>query len=263
MQENKSLLDALRNQISARPQVEARDTTQAADRLLTARSTGRSGQTTRGPQTTSSFETAANANTQTQLNNQTQANQIAAQDLGIQAHRQDQIQQQDLSDIAQRAKEVTQSLAQREEQIFSQLERDKDNLQSDQNQLNLEILGASLALKDDQYLYALENAGRTQRLDNDLDFKTSLQQAVFGDAIDLFKDQNTFNEIMNAEARDYAQSLAHMDIATAIRVAEEVAKGQAITKATTAVGNIATVFTSPTTEPDTFETLVGDSKVEQ
>ena len=146
----KSLLDALRNQISAQPKVEARDTTQASNRLLTARNSGRAGQTSRGPQITSSAEAVANQNTQQQLNQQTQNNQIAAQNIGIQADRQQQLQAQDQADIAQRGSEIARSLSQQEEHLFTQLERDKDQLQTQENQLNLEILGASLALKDEQ-----------------------------------------------------------------------------------------------------------------
>ena len=248
--ENKSLLDALRNQISAQPKVEARDTTQASNRLLTARNSGRAGQTS-GPQITSSAEAVANQNTQQQLNQQTQNNQIAAQDIGIQADRQQQIQAQDQADILQRSSEISRALSQQEEHLFTQLERDKDQLQTQESQLNLEILGASLALKDQQYLYAIENQGRISRLDDSNQFQIELRKAVFADELDLFKDQIAFNDLLQADQREFQVELSKISLEDALLIATQTSQAQAVTNITTQAGNVASQISAINTKKDT------------
>lgn len=235
----KSLLDTLRQQINTRPQVEARDTSVAANSLLNVKNTGRAGTTNRGPQVTSSAEVAANQQTQNTLNQQAQNNQIAASQIGIQQEQQQTQQQQQELSLAQNARQVTEGLAQTESEILGELERDRESINTEQGRLNLEILGASLALQDQEYLYALENQGRNRRLDDDIAFKTELQKAAFENNITLFRDEIEFQQVLSADQREFDEYVAQFNIEDAIENARNAAQANAIRGATEAVGNIA------------------------
>ncbi len=172
-----TLAEVLQKQLRTKQQVQSQPTTQAATGLLQAANTGKA--LGGGPQVASSMQSMGEQQTQNALQQQSGQNQIAAQQMGIQQQGQVQEQQQTQLDLNQKAQQLSSGLAQKQDQLLQELEQGRASLGSDQSNAKMEQVASAIALQNQQYIQALQNANSYRRLDNDAAFKSALAASQF------------------------------------------------------------------------------------
>ena len=234
----KNLIDALKQQINTRETADAGTSSASIADRLNRKATGKA-TTGSGPRVQSSQAVAATSGIQTQLNQQSQQNQVAAQNLGIQQEAQQAGQEQQQLNFVEQGRQLQQGIAQQQAQLVNDLNQNLGQLDQQQQQHNIEQLGASLALQDEQYLHALQLEGSRRRLDNENDFKIELQASVFKDMEAVLSDKIELDNILKADAREFSEMLAKIDIQTAVDLAKDQARSSAFSGAVSAFGSAA------------------------
>ncbi len=215
-----NLLDAIRSGLQQAQQATPTDNTSAAQRLISARRTGKE-ILGRAPQVQSTAEQMTNMGTQQGLNQAAEQNVIASQQMALQGESQELEQSEAKANFTQQSAQSLQKLATQEEQLMAEVARQQATIGQQASRQLLEQLGFNLAMQDRQYVSKLQSEGQRRRLDDDLSFKTELQQSIFKDQESLFRDKLAFKNMMNADERAFTDKLAQMDINTAMSLFKE------------------------------------------
>lgn len=189
----------------------------AVDRLrsqLATKATGRVGQTS-GPRASNVMEQAAIGEQQAQAGQLQQQGQQAV--AGQQIQEQGQVQQfeQQAEQLRQQRQSNINQFNRQAENISNELQRSKDKLQTEKGQFDLAILGQTQALQDKQYTDKLAMEGQRRRLTDSITFKEQLQESIFAEQEQLLANDIKFRELMDADADEFTEKMANIDLATA------------------------------------------------
>lgn len=155
-----------------------------------------------------------------QANNQLQ-NQIMPQ-----AQLQSQQQQQQARGAEQQLNQQTQQIGQQRrfddmrtqlqvDSTLKDLERNKGQIDANQEKANLQQVAQTLRLQNQQYMDNLRREGDRARLNDDISFKQELQKSIFKDNEDLLKKQFGNQSILAANDRDFKKRIGDMELSTA------------------------------------------------
>jgi hypothetical protein len=103
--------------------------------------------------------------------------------------------------------------------VLNNLAQQKGDLSDQKSQAALEQVAFNLSMQDKKYVDTLENIGARRRLDNDVNFKSEMQQIAFGDSLSMLKQKLAEGDVLSASDRDFAKALSDMSIEDALRVA--------------------------------------------
>jgi hypothetical protein len=222
-----ALLDTIKTQLQS-PQAPAGTVpggqTQTVRQLLQAKAGKAIPSASGSPRQSALQEKTAEAQAQASskqlgLRGQIQAEQLGQQELDItQREQQQEAQFQESWETAQA------NMNRQANQLLQQFESGQKTLQTTKDMADLEQLGFQLRLQNDQYINQLQDVGRRNRLDNQLEFKKQLAQNVFKDQQELMTNELAFNRMMAADDREFMNELAQMDIGYAMQVADNAAK---------------------------------------
>jgi hypothetical protein len=146
--------------------------------------------------------------------------QLEIQSAGIEQEQEQLGQQQDINKQQQKQSraELMSKLSSQENSILEDLERSRTELGSARGRAKLEQAGFVMRLQNREYLDRLEAVGIKKRLDNDLKFKQELQRSIFKDAERALGRQYKFQELMDADDREFATEMSRMDIDSAMAI---------------------------------------------
>jgi len=99
--------------------------------------------------------------------------------------------------------------------------RDNKVLETSKDIQNIEQVGAGLRLNNKKYIDNLQMEGQKSRLDDKLEFKAKLAQDIFADSEDLLMSQYSFDTIMKADDREFAEEIGKIDAAAALDMASK------------------------------------------
>lgn len=209
-----NLLDTIRQNNPALQQQGQTDQSANLQTLLRAKS----GKAISGPEVAAS--NLQEQQTVDQTNNQLQ-NQIAPaaaiqnQQQQQQAVTQAQQVNQQGQEIAQQRKFDTLQTRLKTDQILSDLERNKGQINMQRDRAAVEQLGTNLRLQDQNYTQQLQREGNLARLGDQNSFQQSLQRNILGDNQQLLEKQLGNSSVLDANDRQFKQAMANMDINTA------------------------------------------------
>lgn len=234
-----SLLDTIRNNLASTSSQQAGMTgqTQQAASLLNAKS----GKQVAPGDVSQSNLGEASAVDQTRLGQQQLAQQGQLQGAQI-ASTQQGIQQQEqagraANTLQQRGNQMQNQV--QTNQLMQQVSQEKATLGQAKDQAALEQIGQNLALQDKQYVDQLNNAGQMNRLNDQLNFQTSLQKSVFADNIDLLNQDITQKAATQQDMASLSKSLAGTRLVDMINMDYAKGKAAATQSRYAAVGKIA------------------------
>lgn len=114
--------------------------------------------------------------------------------------------------------------------LLNDLSRDRGSLSLEKDKARLEQTAFLMAMQDKKYTDQLQDAGRRQRLDDQVAFNEEMQKQAFGLELDLLKDKLQKQDILSASDREFQQMLSSMSIADAQAIAQmEMAYDQQVT----------------------------------
>lgn len=205
-----TLLDAI--QQNSQPQKQGQtDTTQSLQGLLRAKS----GKQVGGGDTVSSNlgEQSEVAQTNSQLQNQV-APQAAIQQQGLQQQQAGQQQQADIQgqQIEQQKSFNTIQSNLKTNQILSDLERQKGQIDMNTQKANLEQVGFNLRLQNQQYVDNLQMEGQKARLDDANQFRQELTKTMFDDNQQVLEDKLGKSTLLDASDNSFRHALAQMSV---------------------------------------------------
>lgn len=220
-----NLLDTIRTN-SALTQQGQTDETAKLGTLLRARS----GKSLSAPTISSSNlgEQSAVAQTNSTLQNQvapTAALQNAQQQQQSSAITQQAGQQ--MSDIAQSRRFDDAQSKLKTDQLLSDLERNKGQIDVNRDKASLEQAAFQLRLQNQNYVQDLQREGARARLDNDVGFKQAIaDQSLNINNQELLQKQLGNKSILSASDREFKQAMAQMGVDTAYDMFTNEAKAQ-------------------------------------
>ena len=149
---------------------------------------------------------------------QEQARQIQA---GAQLQQAEQTQQLkfNLEEMDEKQVNASQELMNRSLLILQDFEQGRAKLDLGKDKAKMEQALFGMRLSNKKYTDQLEIQGRKRRLDNAVQFKEALTEALFRDERDLLQSDITFKRALAGEERDFDKLLANMDLETALRLA--------------------------------------------
>ena len=205
-------------------------TTAAAQRMLQA-GTGKAEQAGAAPATSTIGEQVAVQQTQQQLAQVGEQAQLAGAELEQRAATQQSREQLATEELTQRRDNFLNQYYRESSSVLSQLERERDKMSQEEQLAKMEQIGFTLKLADDQYVFALQDQGRRQRLDSEAGFRIGLQEAINADLVDLFRDDIEWQKTYDMSEREYTDWLANLDLEKALQVAEEQKRAEGIASA--------------------------------
>lgn len=225
-----NLLEALQ------PQME--DTTSGLATLLRAKS----GKAVSGPSTALSTqqEQAALAQTAQQMQPVQQAAQTQALAQEQQAREVAQKTQQQQADIAQARQANTMQTQLRTDQLLQELEQGRGKIDLSKYQANLEQVGHSLRLSNQQYIDTLQREGARARLNDSLQFSEQLAKSIMSDNKDLLEKQLGNKSILAASDREFSKRMSQMGIQNAWQMFDNELRTQKERALFTGIGAVAT-----------------------
>lgn len=96
------------------------------------------------------------------------------------------------------------------DQMLADLERGKGKVDTAQYKANLDQVAQNLRLQNRQYVDDLKRNGQMSRLEDDVTFKETLQETVYGDATDLLNQKLGNKSILDANDNQFQQMTARM-----------------------------------------------------
>ncbi len=106
------------------------------------------------------------------------------------------------------------------DQMLSESARNRQALSTEKQAQILEQAAFTYALTNDRYVNNLQNEAAKRRLDNQLQFDSALQAAIYGDYIDLINSNLKVRRMIDEKNRSAADEISAMDIATAMQILE-------------------------------------------
>ena len=235
-----ALLDNIKNQLQSpqgQPGAGEGGQTQSVRDLLRAK-TGKVSTPESGPRQSALQEAVAEQQTKAGQQQLGLRGRLQAEQLGQQQADIAQRTQQEGAQFQEQMKAAQADFDRRSNSMLDQFEAGQKSLKSQQDVADLEQLGFDIRMQNDQYVNQLQDIGKRNRLDNQLEFKKQLAQNVFKDQQDLLTNQLAFDRIVSADDREFTQELANMDINYAMQVADSAAKAASQRQVMQGVGGI-------------------------
>lgn len=114
---------------------------------------------------------------------------------------------------------VREQLLSRQMSILDEYSQGTRQLDLNRDKAKLEQLGQNMRLANGKYLQTLQQeAARSQLLD-DARFDEEMKRTIFADEAELLQGDLEFRALINADAREFNEMLANMDLETAIAIA--------------------------------------------
>lgn len=219
-----TLLEKLQGQMGQKKQAKFSGEAQRAAELLRAKSGKALG--TAGPQASSLAEKARVAETQAGLDQQALQQQLAGQQIGVQAEAQEEQQARAMegAQLAERGRQVEAQL--REDQILGEFERGTRRLDNAGDIAAMEQLGHKARMENTQYVDNLLREGARKRLDDEAAFREELQKDVFADMRGLFTDELEFQEAMAMSDSEFKKRMANLDLGYAMDIAKQAQRAE-------------------------------------
>ena len=160
---------------------------------------------------------------------QMQRIQTAQEQLAVTGLQQkEQAQQQELKfglqDMEERETNAIQEMLNKTSAILQDFEQGKARLDNARDKARMEQALFGMRLANKKYTDQLEIEGRKRRLDNAVQFKEALTEAIFKEEMNLLKDDLSFRRKMAADEREFEKMLADIDIELAIKLALQEAE---------------------------------------
>lgn len=227
-----NLLDIIRQNRAglAGTQATLTDETQRAQGLLRAKSGKALGSSDIG--TSNLGEQAAVAGTQAQLGAMALDTQVHQTADDIVARKEELQTQQQRQQIEQARKFQTAENRIRTTQLLNDLSRDKASLDLDKDRGRLEQTAFLLSIQDKQYVDQLQDVGKRQRLDNEVNFREAQEQMAFGDSLSLLRSKLQGKSVLQVSDREFQQALSQMSIDELVQMAELEARDMGSKEAT-------------------------------
>jgi len=132
----------------------------------------------------------------------------------------------DEADFLVKSKALTQGQAIRKNEILESIRQGTMSLDMDKFVAEKEQLGFQIRLENDKYVSSLENEARRAGIVNDATFRTALQEDIWGEEMDLFKDRVSFAEMTSASNRDFERMISNMSLDDAMELARHAIKSE-------------------------------------
>lgn len=260
-----NLLDTIRsNNPAMQNQQGVTDETGKLQTLLRAKSGKDTGLASAPVAASNLGEQAATAQTNNQLQNQVApAAAIQTAQLGQQAAGQQQQTQQATQQVNQARKFDTLETKMKTNQVLSDLERNKGQVDFQAERANLEQIGQNLRLTNQQYINDLQREGNSRRLDDSNEFSQAMSETMLGANKGLLEKQLGNQGILGANDRQFRTAMANMDINTAYDMFKNDMAAQkqralyagAGALVTAGIGAAGSMPTGSATSPDTGTTV--------
>lgn len=156
----------------------------------------------------------------------TQQAQAEIQQAGLaeaQAAQQQQFQQQS-AQLGEREQAVADRARNQTNQLLSEAEQQRGQLDLAKNRAKAEQIGFNLRLSNDKYVKRLQQEGQLRRLGDKNRFEEETVKSLFGKEQELFKDQLDFNESLNMDMLQWEEELQRVDLENWVQAAKMEAK---------------------------------------
>lgn len=104
--------------------------------------------------------------------------------------------------------------------ILQNLQQERGQISTEQQQAALEQAGFILSMQDKKYVDELLRVGQQRRLDNKMNLLNELQDQIFGDTLSVLQEKLGQQNVLASTRRTFQEQLSDMSIEEAIRVAE-------------------------------------------
>jgi hypothetical protein len=138
-----------------------------------------------------------------------------------------------LQDMEERETNAIQEMLNKTSAILQDFEQGKARLDNARDKSRMEQALFGMRLANKKYTDQLEIEGRKRRLDNAVQFKEALTEAMFKEEMNLLKDDLSFRRKMAADEREFEKMLAEVDLELAIKLALQEAEAVQIAQMTT------------------------------
>lgn len=219
----KTLLESIKQQMSTKPAAPVPGETERTREALRAK-TGAAVAAPGGPRRTAMAEQAEIEKTSAAGEQVAAAGTIAGQQLAQQAEAQESAAEQATADLKQRQEANKQQVQQTFDSMINELRRGKETLTAQQKQANLEQLGFLYAHNNDKYVYALQDKGRRERLDDATEFDKQMTKSIIGHETEMALGEETWRDLMASDEREFRDKLSQMDLDAAIALADAEAR---------------------------------------
>lgn len=140
----------------------------------------------------------------------------------------EQAQQQELKfglqDMDERETNATQEMLNRTNSILQEFEQGKARLDNAKDKAKMEQALFGMRLANKKYTDQLEIEGRKRRLDNAVQFKEALMEAMFKEEMSLLKNNLEFKRKMSADEREFEKMLSNISLEMALNAAMQEAE---------------------------------------
>lgn len=133
-----------------------------------------------------------------------------------------------LQDMDEKQVNASQELMNKSLSILQEFEQGKARIDVAKDKARMEQALFGLRLTNKKYIDKLEIEGRKRRLDNAVQFKEALAEALFKEELGLLKTDIAFKRALAADDRAFEKLLGSMDLDTALRLATQEAEAMQI-----------------------------------
>lgn len=151
-----------------------------------------------------------------------------------------------------------------EQQIFEHARQVRSELDHDKYLSYLDQVAHSAAMSDQKYVDEITRIGQTRNLKDQLAFKKEAATIAFGNDFEVLQQDFDMQELINADKRQFQEIMSHMDINSALKLAEIAAKEAAYTNIIKGVAGMGAAYAaSPgsTTTPSSANHMTGGQSV--
>ena len=139
----------------------------------------------------------------------------------------------------QKFRELASELGMSTDNIFREFERSNKELAFRQDGARIEQVGFMLAMRDKAYLDELNRIGIERDLTDKLNYKEDMQRLVWGQELSLMMDDLGFKTKLNANQREWNDTLARIDLSTALKLARSTLADEQQSQMISGTGNLA------------------------
>lgn len=132
---------------------------------------------------------------------------------------QEQEMQFGLQDMDEKEVGARQDLLNKSMAILQDFQQGRAKLEVAKDRAKMEQALFGMRLANKKYTDQLEIEGKRRRLDNAIQFKEALTEALFKEELDMLKSDIEFKRKLAADEREFEKLLASMDLETALRLA--------------------------------------------
>lgn len=233
-----NLLDTLKSQLYGTNQGSDLTQSETARQTLAA-STGKA----LAPTSTQAGQTAipelAAAQTANIQKRQIQnAGAIQAEQLGAENQAQMAAQAAQSSQIASQSKSAAADYITQTNGILSQFANGEKEVKTMDDISKLEYAGSVIRLQSQEYVANLQMTGNLARLNTTNGFNEAIYSSIFSSSESLFRDEKSFEAMLQANDATFQKALQSMDIEYAIKVAKIEGASASMQEAATGIGKL-------------------------